>query len=106
MTSISFKLVYAAQVKEHLKAIDRKYYSLIRREIEQQLQFEPDIETRNRKPLTRSVEFEANWELRCGPGNRFRIFYEVNQTEREVHVIAIGLKRKNKVFIAGKEVGL
>ncbi len=106
MTANSFKLVYAAQVKAHLKVIDRKYHSLIQREIENQLRFEPDIETRNRTPLTRAVEFEADWELRCGPNNRFRVFYEVNQTEREVYVIAIGIKRGNKVFIGGKEVEL
>ena len=102
----SFKLVYAAQVKAHLKAIDRKYHSPIRREIENQLRFEPDVETRNRKPLTRVVEFEADWELRCGPNNRFRVFYEVSQTEREVYVIAVGIKRGNRVFIGGEEVEL
>jgi mRNA-degrading endonuclease RelE of RelBE toxin-antitoxin system len=106
MTVNSFELVYATQVKAHLKAIDRKYHSLIQREIENQLRFEPDIETRNRKPLTRAVEFEADWELRCGSNNRFRVFYEVNQTEREVYVIAVGIKRGNRVFIGGKEVEL
>ena len=62
----AFELVYAPQVKEHLKAIERKYYGLIRREIEVQLQFEPEVETRNRKPLRRAVAFEAEWELRSG----------------------------------------
>jgi mRNA-degrading endonuclease RelE of RelBE toxin-antitoxin system len=101
-----FKLIYAAQVKVHLKVIDRKYHSLIRQEIENQLRFEPDVETRNRKPLTRVVEFGADWELRCGPNNRFRMFYKINQTEREVYVIAIGIKRGNRVFIGGEEVEL
>ncbi|HRV94104.1 MAG TPA: addiction module toxin RelE [Anaerolineae bacterium] len=101
-----FKLIYATQVKGHLKTIDQKYHSLIRREIENQLRFEPNIETRNRKPLTRSVEFEADWELCCGPNNRFRVFYEINQPEREVYVIAIGRKRGNRVIIGGEEVEL
>ncbi len=101
-----FNLIYAAQVKTHLKAIDRKYHSLIRQEVENQLRFEPDVETRNRKPLTRAVEFEADWELRCGPNNRFRVFYEVSPTEREVYVIAIGIKRGNRVFIGDEEVEL
>jgi mRNA-degrading endonuclease RelE of RelBE toxin-antitoxin system len=106
MAITPFKLVYATQVKAHLKAIDRKYHSLIRQEIENQLRFEPNVETRNRKPLTRAVEFEADWEIRFGPNNRFRVFYEVNQTEREVYVIAIGIKRGNRVFIGGEEVKL
>ena len=104
MTTSPFKLVYAAQVKTHLKAIERKYHSTIRQEMENQLRFEPDVETRNRKPLTRAVEFGADWEMRCGPNNRFRVFYEVNQAEREVDVIAIGIKRGNRVFIGDEEV--
>ena len=106
VTIIPFKLIYAPQVHTHLKTIDRKYHSLIRQEIERQLRFEPNVKTRNRKPMTRSVEFDADWELRCGPGNCFRIFYEVNPTEREVEVIAIGIKRGDRLFMGGKEVEL
>jgi mRNA-degrading endonuclease RelE of RelBE toxin-antitoxin system len=107
MTTVNpFKLVYAPQVKTHLQAIERKYHSLIRQEIENQLRSEPDVEIRNRKPLTRKVEFEADWELRCGPNNRFRIFYEVNHPTRVVEVIAIGIKRGNRVFIGREEVEL
>jgi hypothetical protein len=65
-------------VKLHLKTIERKYHSLIRTTIENELQFEPDVETRNRKPLKRPVTFEAEWELRFGPDNRFRVFYGIN----------------------------
>ena len=61
-----FSIEYAPITKEHLRAIERKYYSLIRRVVEEQLQFEPDIETRNRKPLTQQVAFEAEWEIRFG----------------------------------------
>ncbi len=105
-TTNPFRLVYATQVKTHLKAIDRKYHPVIRQEIEIQLRFEPDVETRNRKPLTRTIEFGADWEMGCGPNNRFRMFYEVNRTEREIEVIAIGIKRGNKVFIGGEEIEL
>ena len=48
-----FELIYAPQVKTHLQVIERKYYSLIHRTIETQLQSEPNVETRNRKPLER-----------------------------------------------------
>jgi hypothetical protein len=54
-----FLLIYAPMVKLHLKTIERKYHSLIRTTIENELQFEPDVETRNRKPLKRPVTFEA-----------------------------------------------
>jgi mRNA-degrading endonuclease RelE of RelBE toxin-antitoxin system len=100
----AFELVYAPQVKEHLKAIERKYYGLIRREIEVQLQFEPEVETRNRKPLRRAVAFEAEWELRFGPNNRFRVFYEVDRDARAVYILAIGVKIRDRLTIAGEEV--
>lgn len=56
----SFALVYAAAVKQHLQAIEPKYHSLIRATIAAQLLFEPDVETRNRKPLQRPVTFGAD----------------------------------------------
>ncbi len=99
-----FTIIYDPEVKRHLKAIERRYYSLIRTEIENQLQFEPDVETRNRKPLTRPVEFEAEWELRCEPDNRFRVFYQVDIEQREVYILAIGIKVGNRVWIGGEEV--
>ena len=101
-----FELIYAPQVKNHLRAIERKHHSLIRRTIETQLQFEPNVETRNRKPLKRSVEFEADWEIRFGPENSFRVFYSVEQENRQVFILAIGIKRGNRLIIGGEEVNL
>jgi len=101
-----FKIRYAPQTKAHLQAIERKYYTLICNTIDAQLRFEPLIETESRKPLSRPVEFGADWELRFETNNRFRVFYEVNEIDREVNVIAIGVKWRNKVFIGGEEVEL
>lgn len=101
-----FLLVYAPIIKLHLKTIERKYHLLIRTTIENELQFEPDVETRNRKPLKRPVTFEAEWELRFGPDNRFRTFYDINIESHEVHILAIGVKERNRLFIGGKEVKL
>src|SRR4030043_593682 len=99
-----FVLVYAPITKLHLKTIERKYYSLVRATIENKLQFEPDVETRNRKPLKRPVTFEAEWELRFGPDNRFRVFYDINIESHEVYILAIGMKEGNRLLIGGKEV--
>ena len=101
-----FVLIYALLTKLHLKTIERKYYSLIRATIEDELQFEPDVETRNRKPLKRPVIFEAEWELRFGPDNKFRVFYDINIESHEVYILAIGVKEGNRLFIGGKEVKL
>jgi hypothetical protein len=105
-TTQPFKLIYAAQVKEHLKFIERKYHSLIRETIENQLRFEPDVETRNRKPVEQPTTLEADWELRFGANNRFRAFYTINMGQRAVYIVAIGVKQGNKLFIGGEEVAL
>lgn len=99
-----FALVYAPAVKQHLRVIETKYHSLIRSEVEAQLMFEPDVETRNRKPLRRSMPFGAEWELRLGPNNCFRVFYQVNAENHEVCVLAIGVKERNRLDIGGEEV--
>lgn len=101
-----FAIIYDPDVKQHLKFIERRYYSLIRTTIESQLQFEPEVETKNRKPLTRPVEFEAEWELRFGPDNCFRVFYQTDMEHSEVLVLAIGVKKGNRLWIGGKEVKL
>jgi len=67
---------------------------------------EPDKETSNRKPLRRQVAFEAEWELRFKPDNRFRVFYDIDITSHKVHILAIGDKERNRLIIGGKEVKL
>lgn len=89
-----------------MHSIDSKHHALIWQKIEEQLQFEPDIETRNRKPLRTPAPFGADWEIRFGPGNRFRVLYEVNDDERSVQILAIGEKVRNRLRIGGEEVDL
>ena len=101
-----FALIYDPAVAGHLDAIEAKYHSLIRATIEQQLQYEPESATRNRKPLEQPIELGVRWELRLGPSNRFRVFYRVDAEQRQVRVLAIGVKVKNRLFIAGEEVKL
>ena len=83
-----------------------KYQSLIRRTIEEQLSYEPEVETRNRKPLLRPTELGATWEIRFGPNNRFRVFYETDQVNREVYILAIGIKVGSRLFVGGEEFEL
>jgi hypothetical protein len=99
-----FVLIYAEEVKHHLREIESKYHSLIQSEIENQLLYQPDVEIRNRKPLQRPVAWGAEWELRLGPDNRFRVFYEVNSDPREVRILAVGVKVRDRLLIGGREV--
>jgi hypothetical protein len=77
---------------------------LIQSEVEIQLLHEPDVETRNRKPMQRPIGFGEEWELRLGPQNRFRVFYQVDADKREVRILAVGVKAGNRLFIGGEEV--
>ena len=69
--------------------------------IYEQLSLAPDEQTRNRKPLK---PFGSTWELRCGPANRFRVFHEFARDTRQVWVLAIGLKDRDRLFVAGEEL--
>jgi hypothetical protein len=98
-----YELVYAEDIPEHLRAIEAKHSSLIRRTIEEQLSYQPLVETRNRKPLMRPGGLGAEWELRFGPGNQFRVFYRVEVIFRRVHVLAVGAKSGNRLLVGGEE---
>jgi hypothetical protein len=102
----AFTLIYDPLIAEHLAAIEAKYHSLIRATIEEQLQFEPETTTGNRKPLERPIALGARWELRLGPDNRFRVFYRVDAEQRHVRILAIAMKERNRLFMGDKEVKL
>ena len=101
-----YTLVYAVEVKRHLRAIDAKFHSLIREAIEEQLLFEPGVETHNRKLLRLPAAFAATWEIRFGPDNRFRVFHDIVDEEHEVQILAIGIKDGNRLFVGKEEIEL
>ncbi len=101
-----FTLIFDPEVKHHLRSIEGKYHPLIRKILDEQLLFEPETESRNRKPLQRPTTFGANWELRFGPDNRFRALYTVDLERWEVLLLAIGIKDRNRLIIGGEEVQL
>lgn len=101
-----YALVYAPAVKNHLQAIDANHHSLIREKIEEQLQFEPGVETRDRKPLRQPAAFAAQWEIRFGPDNRFRVLYDIDPEGRVVHILAVGEKERDRLLIGGEDVEL
>lgn len=104
--SLKFSLMFAPETLDHLEAIERKYHRLLRQTIDERLGYTPEQTTRNRKPLERPASFGATWELRCGPQNRFRVFYEVKASERTVTILAIGVKEGHRLLIGGEEFEL
>jgi hypothetical protein len=98
-----YRLIYAEETFQHLVAIERRHHSLIRQTIEQQLSYEPNVRTRNRKPLIKLSRFGEAWELRFGPDNMFRVFYRIEERESCVRILAIAEKVGSKLYIGGKE---
>jgi mRNA-degrading endonuclease RelE of RelBE toxin-antitoxin system len=103
-SKLRYTLQFAPEVVSHLDVIEKKYHRLIRKTIEGQLTFGPETESRNRKLLEQPAPYNAAWELRFGPNNRFRVFYEV--MEGEIWIVAIGVKEGNRLFIGGEEFEL
>jgi mRNA-degrading endonuclease RelE of RelBE toxin-antitoxin system len=98
-----FAFIFAPEAIDHLDTIERKYHHLLRQVIDEQLTYTPAEETRNRKPLQQPAPFDATWELRCGPRNRFRVFYDVDFEARTISVLAIGVRDRNRLRIGGEE---
>jgi mRNA-degrading endonuclease RelE of RelBE toxin-antitoxin system len=101
-----FTISYAPETYKHLDWIQLKYHRLVETKIEEQLSYTPATETRNRKPLEEPASFGATWELRFGPKNSFRVFYDVDHEQKAVSVLAIGVKEGNQLFIGGEEFEL
>ncbi len=79
----------------YLRAYEQR---LILDAIEEQLPWEPERETRNRKSL-RPNELAA-WEMRIG---NLRVFYDASAEAEGVTVKAVGCKEHGRLFIRGKE---
>lgn len=99
----SYNIFYREEVLKHLEFIEKKYWNLIKEKIDEQLKHEPSVITKNRKPLV-NPQIENRWEIRFGPDNNFRVFYEIFEESKKVEVVAIGIKKKEKLYIAGKEI--
>lgn len=56
--------------------------------------------------MQQPAPFEATWELRFGPGNRFRVFFGIDEERHEVQIQAVGVKERDRLLVAGKEVEL
>ena len=102
----SFSVFYAPVTRDHLRAMRRRDLAIVKAAIEANLFDEPTKETANRRPLSPTTELEAQWELRCGPNNRLRDFYSVDEQSCRVHVVAIGVKRGSQLKIGREEVSL
>jgi mRNA-degrading endonuclease RelE of RelBE toxin-antitoxin system len=92
---------YQIEITEDARA-DLSYYSAFERKtivsrIRDQLTHQPLVATRNRKPLRDHPI--ASWELRV---DNYRVFYEVDEANRSVVIIAVGHKVHNMLLILSR----
>jgi mRNA-degrading endonuclease RelE of RelBE toxin-antitoxin system len=105
MAKKPYEIFFTVAAEEHLDFIERKHRRAILDAIRDRLCHDPLVETRNRKPLLRASRLgDRVWELRVGTGNRFRVFYDVDEAARTVDVVAVGEKIRNKIVILGEEI--
>ncbi|MGH9363022.1 MAG: type II toxin-antitoxin system RelE family toxin [Thermoanaerobaculia bacterium] len=98
---MTYRIRFAESVKGQLRKLSAGERAQLLDAIEQQLSYEPLVETRNRKPLRPNPV--APWELRVGD---LRAFYEVAAEANEVLVLAVGRKRGHRLWIGDEEVRL
>lgn len=98
-----FDLVFSPEAIGHLDVIECKHHRLARETVDKQLRYTPEEVTRNRKPLQQPAPYDDTWDLRFGPGNRFRVFYEVDRDERVVWVLAVGVKERSRLLVGREE---
>jgi mRNA-degrading endonuclease RelE of RelBE toxin-antitoxin system len=99
---VAYRIQLAASAARHLDHLTARQQVVVLNAINLQLQHEPFQETRNRKRLRPNPL--APWELRVGT---VRVFYEADaETEHLVNVLAIGVKKGNRLLIGDKEIRL
>jgi mRNA-degrading endonuclease RelE of RelBE toxin-antitoxin system len=101
-----YEIVLDTAIGEHLAAVPRRDRVLLLDTIEEQLTHDAAVPARNRKPLRIPNAINATWELRCGANNRYRVFYDVDQENGYVVVLAIGSKEGGKLTIGREEFTL
>ena len=82
----------------YFRKFEQKY---ILDEVDRNLQYEPTVETRNRKQL--DPNDIADWELRLG---KFRVLYDVDEEVKIVAIQAVGFKIGNQLYIRNERVDL
>jgi mRNA-degrading endonuclease RelE of RelBE toxin-antitoxin system len=98
---VAYQIRFSESAEEHFAGLTAGQRSIVTDAVRAQLLHEPVRETRNRKPLRPNPL--APWEMRAGS---VRIFYEVAEEEGVVNILAIGIKTRNRLFIAGEEINI
>jgi mRNA interferase RelE/StbE len=99
---VPYRLRFAESAERQFSGFSARDRRTMLDQMKRQLRYEPFGETKNRKRLRPNPL--AAWELRIGS---FRVFYELDAMDSDlVNILAVGVKKDNRLFIAGREVKL
>jgi len=98
---LPYKIIFAPSALDHLAGFEAGQRAALLNATKEQLTFEPSTQTLNRKHMRPNPL--APWELRV---QRLRVYYEIEERAREVHILAIGVKDRERVIIAGEALWL
>lgn len=92
-----FEIEFTPEAWDDLKALKKNEQVEVLDAMDDQLLYEPTVETRNRKRMYPNQV--AEWELRIG---RLRVLYNVEQQVSVVSIETVGFKIGNVFYVRGK----
>lgn len=96
-----YQIEYAPEAESHLRVLTARQRATVLDEVEKQLQYQPAVKTKNRKPLRPNLL--APWELRIDP---LRVYYSIDELNLLVYIHAVGIKKRNQVWIGNEVIDL
>lgn len=96
-----YQVVFSEEAESHLQFLTVRDQRIVIDAIEEQLPYEPTVLTKNRQPMRSNPV--AAWKLRIG---NLRVYYDVEEPEQMVQILAIGIKERNKVKIGDRYIDL
>ena len=94
-----YRIDYSPEAEDHLRALTARQQETVLDTVDEQLTYQPTVETRNRKLMR--LNPLAPWELRIG---QLWVYYDAEEEpELVVVILAVGIKERNLVRI-GREV--
>ena len=94
-----YRVEYSPDSEDYLRAMTARQQRLVLDAVDEQLTYQPTIETINRKPMRPNPL--APWELRVGD---LRVYFDVEEGPDPVVLVrAVGRKERHRVRI-GREV--
>jgi mRNA-degrading endonuclease RelE of RelBE toxin-antitoxin system len=96
-----YRIEFTPEAFGDLAALRKYDQSRVTASIESQLSYEPNKQTRNRKPLRPNKL--AEWVLRI---DTFRVFFDVFLDSETVKIVAVGVKEGNVLWIRGERFDL